>query len=527
MTKSIELLFLSHFTKSISKDLKKFTIDHALLHSRYLFTRREKSLQYGYCTHCRKEYQIKAGSKLKHGQDWKCEKCKSLVMVKASGRGRSRLIDDVYLNWYSKSLVDPQSITVTTYIASRDYRHDYENVQTEFKPVGRYLFEPGKATMLRREFFISGIFYSRRVNYESDWYFTKNVHSIIDTVMSYKDCIQAVESIHAAVAGTPFQYCEWGKYLKDKPNRDLVEYFALFSKYPCVEYLMKLGMQPIIESKLSGYSTYGAIDWHGKSIDKVLRLSKHEAKEWVKQPFKAGLLSLFSYQKFKRLGLNLSFEEAHLVCGLADRDTFKQVKAQSGRAPIEVIVKYMIKQLNRKGSYKSSSAQYAFNDWKDYLRECEELGMDLSEIQVLFPNNLHTAHQSTSQKIKYKRDVELDQKIENRAKQVDKKYRFAYQEFFIRSAASNAELFQEGKILNHCVGGYSKNYADGSCDLLLVRRKSEPDKPFYTMQISNGVISQCRGLRNCEMTEEVKQFVDLFKSEKIVIKKTNRKKVAV
>lgn len=46
--------------------------------------------------------------------------------------------------------------------------------------------------------------------------------------------------------------------------------------------------------------------------------------------------------------------------------------------------------------------------------------------------------------------------------------------------------------------------------ILFVRKIEDPDTPFYTMEWKDGKVAQCRGMRNADMTPEVKAFVSAF-----------------
>ena len=46
--------------------------------------------------------------------------------------------------------------------------------------------------------------------------------------------------------------------------------------------------------------------------------------------------------------------------------------------------------------------------------------------------------------------------------------------------------------------------------ILFIRKESEPDKPYYTMEFKDGIIQQLRGYANCEPTREVLRFRDDF-----------------
>lgn len=93
----------------------------------------------------------------------------------------------------------------------------------------------------------------------------------------------------------------------------------------------------------------------------------------------------------------------------------------------------------------------------------------------------------------------------------------------IRPAKSTQELIREGEKLSHCVGTYAERYANREVNILVIRKKKNSEEPFYTMEISkNKIIIQCRGKRNCSMTDEIKKFVEQY--EKDILDAAGKKK---
>lgn len=56
---------------------------------------------------------------------------------------------------------------------------------------------------------------------------------------------------------------------------------------------------------------------------------------------------------------------------------------------------------------------------------------------------------------------------------------------------------------------------EGETTILFLREKNNPEMPFYTMEVRDGQMIQCRAKYNGDMTEEVKAFVELFKRKKL------------
>ena len=208
----------------------------------------------------------------------------------------------------------------------------------------------------------------------------------------------------------------------------------------------------------------------------------------------------------------LSLQKVRILEDLIDDYFVKELKKTGVSYP--QIVRYVLKQSRGIGKWYNNAAEI-LRDWRDYLNDCRTLEMDISSDRVKFPENLHEAHQRTIKQIQIKKNQRINRMIRKRLKMLNRKYRFENGEFIIRPAASAEELIREGNELNHCVSRYVERYASGECDILFVRRACEPDKPFYTMEISKGSIVQCRGLKNCSMTPDVRAFIEVFRAMKL------------
>lgn len=503
--------FHEHFPDEITPELYDYITNTVMDWSRYLFTRREGKRQWAYCTSCGEEHQTE--STLRHGSEGVCPHCGRYGKVKASGRGRKNMVDNVYLLWYDRSQINQNVLIAYGLYCTRDYTGDYRKTNTQVRQISRYLFQweqPGK--MMTRSYW--------RDN--SPWSWQKKVSSLVRTYMSNTLSYHMPPSeIAKVVKGTPWQYCTWEQY----QFNDYVEIFDLASRYQCIEFLTKAGFRHFVEQKLCGGSTYGAINWNGKTPEKVLRLSKPEIK-LLKNSGPIGLRALRSYQVSKKDGSNLSFDEARVLSDLVEKvyapDLNEILRQLDFRLTYAEIKRYFLKQIrNAPATYRSG--RDVLIDYHDYLRECRELGLDLNRPGVYLPNNLRRAHESTMQRVQNLANKILRQKIVHRGREL-KAMRYQYKDLILFPAPSADALVREGKELSHCVGGYAEMYGSGKTDIYFIRRKAEPNKPFYTMEVRDGRVIQCRGFKNCEMTREVREFVEMFKQNRIEKGKRNKSK---
>ena len=58
------------------------------------------------------------------------------------------------------------------------------------------------------------------------------------------------------------------------------------------------------------------------------------------------------------------------------------------------------------------------------------------------------------------------------------------------------EIVNEGAMLNHCVGGYVDSVASGVKTILFLRKNSESDKSFYTIEVTDSRVVQIHGNHN-------------------------------
>lgn len=151
-------------------------------------------------------------------------------------------------------------------------------------------------------------------------------------------------------------------------------------------------------------------------------------------------------------------------------------------------------------------------DWMDYIYNARLLQYDLTDRAVMMPQNLEHAHNAAVEIVE-----SIDEKNGYRFPQIaeqeepyNRLYAIANRTLFIRAPHDHQEIIDEGKGLQHCVATYAKRIAAGETVILFVRRRKEPDEPYYTLNIDpeDGHMIQCRGLRNCGMTDDVKNIVN-------------------
>ncbi len=109
--------------------------------------------------------------------------------------------------------------------------------------------------------------------------------------------------------------------------------------------------------------------------------------------------------------------------------------------------------------------------------------------------------------VKEKENEALSKKI-NKATEKYVEYSFEDKKtgLLIKPCRSHSELLNEGELLHHCVATYANSVAAGRTCIFFIRKITEPDIPFFTLELRDGKVLQNRGYKNCDRTTEVIVF---------------------
>ena len=149
----------------------------------------------------------------------------------------------------------------------------------------------------------------------------------------------------------------------------------------------------------------------------------------------------------------------------------------------------------------------ALRYWEDYLTAAEAMGYQLHRENVLLPKALGAAHDSATAKHQNKMERERKKEqaekdrlaalsYEERRVELEKKYSFAMDRYLIRVPANKDEVLNEGRILQHCVGGYADRHMNGTLTILFMREAKKPGVPWLTIEMSGNKLVQIHGFKN-------------------------------
>lgn len=462
---------------------------------RYLFYNKNK--KQAICSNCG---EVNIPNDVKHNNFGICPKCESRAQYKSMGIGKGKIEGKARVLIFQKK---GKSVYATVNMIYADYKNCTIELFKDCEAV--YKFN-------RKEQI--GYFTSYSNFYGGKWNLFNNIRAPYrDGTWKDVKVYLYKENLNDAFKNTDLKYCDLPKQVDDWYPESFLKRVDLNAKFESVEKLHKVGLDNIIESKIQNKSGSAAVKWKKDNLKDILGLTKDEI--YYARLEKITMPTLEKYKKAKKAGMNISFSEAEKL----NIETVNVIYKMRGLAKPEKLSKYLKKQSE---TNTIRSLNTTTGDYSDYINECKKLELDLKDKAILFPRNLTEAHARTSAQIHVLANKEEAEEIKKRAKKM-KKLNYSDKNLIVRVAESAEEIILEGKIQGHCVGGYVGRVARGDTSIFLIRELMDPDKPLYTLELKKGKLVQCRGYKNCNMTDEVKIFVDKW-IEEVVNKKSNKNK---
>lgn len=305
-----------------------------------------------------------------------------------------------------------------------------------------------------------------------------------------------------AIGRSAFKYCgyedfekgieaEWG--LETVQTRsEMMKYLAAASIYPRqIEMLQKTGFEDIVFDLVCGRKKNKEIfDWSKSNYLDAFGLTKPEMRAWRESGAEIKCIAL--YKKLRRAGVPESFEALNYLSQAlpytVDANDFIRVCCRMKLKPTKLFG-YLC-------GGKLTAEAGEFQIYKDYIDMAESLGWDLSNETVKLPRDLHKKHDEASEEI-YEKCLRADlDKVNSELCNRMRKYNFEFGDYFIRCAVSANEIVQEGKTLHHCVGGYAQRHMSGKLTILFLRRRDQPHKSLYTIEMHGNTLIQIHGYQN-------------------------------
>ena len=276
---------------------------------------------------------------------------------------------------------------------------------------------------------------------------------------------------------------------------DILKYLRYYKQYPQIEYLMKAGL-----------SDYAFSTQILKEIGKNKRFCK-----WLMKN-RAEIMQNGYY-------VDIILRAFRTNKPVADLQAYKKYRMQlSKEAELKELRTFFKNDLEKFVLYIRSQNTNPYS-YRDYLRACNYLGLDMSENKNRYPHDFKRWH-----------DIRIDEYNTAKALKDEQERKEFYEKFaavaskylgleydrksvYIAIIAQKpSDLTREGELLHHCVGrmGYDQKFAREESLIFFIRTREQPDVPLVTVEYSlkNKKVLQCYGDHDSKPDDCVMEFVN-------------------
>ena len=321
------------------------------------------------------------------------------------------------------------------------------------------------------------------------------------------------------IAKTDCANCAVDEYIKQCTNSvvKVFQYMKLWCKYPNVENLIRNGFSDFVDGLISFGETSGSYPHytHGFDLRKIAKfVNWKEARPHlmlgiekedipITRKYSASKVPLYAYaRRVDKIRLSEDFLNSLTEYNANKCIEFFNTKFPGIKPKFLRTFNYIQKQSKR----CEQKNLISFNYLRDYWNALYKVYGTLDK-ELLYPKDLKVAHDRTIMLVKEKENEALSNKIN---KATEKYIDFTFEDkkagLMITPCRSHNDLLKEGELLQHCVATYAQSVAAGRTCIFFIRKLSEPDIPYYTLELKEGRVIQNRGFKNCDRTPQVIAF---------------------
>ena len=448
-----------------------------------------------HCSVCDTEFDITKKMKLKHNQTGVCPVCGSKVTYHRDTVDKGRYS----IKWALVVQRHGEDLLLRYLCITKEYSNAYRKHELTCTETIRTLMTAKKSHSFQYNYDINGW-----LPYKDTWnvFYQPTVYDIPKKgLVIYKP-----EKLRQTLKGTWAEY-SGAEIIALENHIDypylLEQYIEEYRHFPAIEKLTRVGFIQLIGKQLSTYSFNPVVAPEAPDLRSALGLSAYQMKLLLrkKDPSADALRLVKDYP-------NISIELFELLSSYSIY-TVKDIMEFGKYGNIVKMLKYIEEQRVR------------IYDYRDHLRQLEELGMNFTGTH-LFPENFSEKHQELTARVNQRREEKKAEEIASWSAMIHKKYMELMQieplqlkehGLLITFPKSYDDLKFEGDTLHHCVRTYADKIATGETMVFFIRRESEPDVPYYTLEWCGGHIVQCRGKYNQSATGQVLNFAEHFNRE--------------
>lgn len=483
-----------------------------------------KGADTGYCTYCEKEVPI---HKPRHNKSGRCPCCKKPITYKSVGKsGHTIWTDTAFMYLIQRcrdGFVIRQFSGERSYTKADGYRHctmsimerrraiysptswngrvycwdDYKNQETRWVPSNR----------------VYNYSYWRRY-WRQDWrgaIYGKTLPSLFSAELRYSGLQEAIRLLHQI---------------------DPENYLHTLSKRPIIEQLVKAGLGGLANELMDEPLEHREIKMiPGSGLAKTLGIDAQEMKRLRQSQGGWDFLNWLRYEK--ATGREIP---NHIITWFCEqRVEPKDLSFLHGKMSPVQVCNYLRRQMRE----LHMKCGQILTTWDDYLAMASRLKLNVDSAAVYRVKNVKKRHdellkffrQDARMAFRAGNVLKKYPHIEEIFEEIRPKYEYADQQYTILVPKRIEDVMTEGIVLSHCVGKvdrYWERMERRESYVLFLRRTSEADKPYYTLEVEpNGTIRQKRTLGDDQLEDIEQASSFLRKWQKTIAKRLTEKDLAL
>ncbi len=481
----------------------------------YLWKYRDKST---HCTACGRTFDGFRGT---HGQFYACPACGARCEFRYEALGHRYVFDQFVLYEWRRSIIDPETITLTATWVQRDSSNGHTPHEAILwtKPTALYIFRPGRAVTV----------YKRDRRDGSPWTLTSGIHPEHTKTGTFGGCGIVVDGWTEAIDGT--RIGRTYRLMQGNSNEwQGLELTAIANcaRRPWLEYLGKCGQAELAATlmRMPSISKEIVPNQRARTPRELLGLTEGQWFEVRRDGVALTLSILGRLRLLTRLNIGpVKVADAVAVdrASVYRLELLLPMAGKYSETSIGYLISLLPDKLRRKIIRRCLREQDDMVEWNDYYRQLTRLRevdtvtvrkyaedrrvfAPTADPSLLLPKDMKTMHQRMTDRENLLRDEEKARETEKwRGKfeakllpALRQKYTFEAEGLLLRPYESAREVLAEGRALSICIGSYAERYVRGNTVVCCLRRANEPDKPWRAVEFSTltGDMVQDRGYKN-------------------------------
>lgn len=481
-------------------------VENEVIPAHIFYDYRKCKIQLGYCIGCRKTVTI---SDARHNKQGVCPSCGKSVTFHAIGR-KSHVYDRLTVQMLQKV---GNELVLRIFKTGVNYE-DYRSPSSYFMESSRDFIPIDGAGNF------DSYYYGNTVAGITSWRngFRPVINRLAENYMASSCGYLYTKNLKEVLQGTAWQYSQLYEFCNHfQEPMEVSPYLRQYIRHPELEYLVKFRLYHLASDEV--YNHYGSTLKSGHSFSEILDVPKEALP--LMQAIDIGTKGLRILHDFFKQGIALQ-KELLVWClekGISDMNGLHFCLQYISP---HKLIRYIGEQNDRLNRFRAPNGSHPFerhagifSQYKDYLRFCVDLEYNMRDDFILYPKNLKEAHDRASDMLDRRKAAVYNQGIASAYADLAKRFEMKKFGMMIVPPKSAEQIVQEGQELHHCVGGYLPRIVKKECIILFLRKTKEPDKPFYTVEVQNGEVVQIRGESNCNPSEKVKQYMQIWEQEKL------------